>query len=83
MPTIISVTHQSQDPILGTQPPVTYSEVRREWEYDERELTDCLVRLFRRFELPNGGTLTVEGYWKTIQWEHGDFLVPLARELLS
>ncbi len=79
----ITVSHVSQDPILGPQPPKTVAIEHTVGEFDERELVSALMRLFRRFDLPNGGTLTVEGYGKTIDWEHDGFLVPLARKLLS
>jgi hypothetical protein len=78
----ITATHVIQDPVLGPQPPVTHAVTVGEFVDDVDTVTNALVGLFRQFDLPNGGTLTVEGYGKTVKWEHDGFLVPLARKLI-
>jgi hypothetical protein len=70
----ITATH------IGT---VTHSVECCEWEYDEHSVVNALARLFRKFDLPNGEILVVEGYGKTIRCEHDGFLFPVARKLLS
>jgi hypothetical protein len=79
---MLSVTHVNIDPLMGTETPTTHSIETIEWPYDEASVTNALMVLFRRFRLPSGGTMIVEGYGKRIEWEHDGFLVPLARKLL-
>jgi hypothetical protein len=79
----IKAIHSPIDPILGDRPPVVHAVEVARAENDLNEVTNALVRLFRKFDLPNGGTLTIEGYGKRLRWDHGDFLAPLARKLLT
>lgn len=79
----IRATLRPIDPIMGPQDPVTHEVSVGEFAYDLNSVTEALVTLFRKFYLPNGGTLHVSGYGKNITWEHGGFLVPLAHQLLS
>lgn len=65
------------------QEPVTHEVCVGEFEYDRDNVMQALARLFRKFELPEGSTLRVEGYGKVVQWEHDGFLNPLASILLS
>jgi len=81
MAEIITGTFTPQDPILGARDPVTQSVTVGEWVDDVGTITNALVKLFQKFSLPNGGTIVVQGYGQTIEWEHDGFLVPLARRL--